>query len=165
MDVRSFLLTLALAACSLTALPACGGGGGDDGDGEAGDAEAVTYTVKDAAACLRRAGVTQLNTNAGKVLAEGLAERGALEGRYGKTNFAVVFEENSGTAHTTEANYAAVAGGSWQPGVPLGALLKRAENAVLVYEDKPTARAKKAIESCFGGKPRIDADIEREYTR
>ncbi|MDQ3992460.1 MAG: hypothetical protein M3229_02255 [Actinomycetota bacterium] len=161
MDVRS-LLTLALAACSLTALPACGGG---NGDGEAGDAEAVTYTVKDAAACLRRAGVTQVNTNAGDDLAEGLAERGALEGSYGKTNFAVVFEENGGTAHTTEANYAAVASGSWQPGVPLGELLKRAENAVLVYEAKPTARAKKAIESCFGGKPRIDADIEREYTR
>ena len=159
MDVRRRLLAVALAVC-VVALPACGGGGGDGGS------DAVAYSVEDAAACLRKAGVTKVDTDAGEDLeAEGLAEKGALEGSYGKSNFAVVFEENDEKAHNTESQYAAAIGGSWQPGVPIRELLKRADNAVLVYEKKPAANAKRAIEGCFGGSPKIDADVEREFAR
>lgn len=157
MDVGCRLPAVALAFY-LAALPACGGG--DDGS------DALRYTVDDAAACLREAGATKLDTNAGEDLeAEGVAEQGALEGSYGKTNFAVVFEEDDEKAHSTESQYAAAIGGSWQPGVPLRELLKRADNAVLVYEKKPAADAKRAIEGCFGGSPTIDADVEREFAR
>ena len=156
MDVRPYLLAVALAACSL-ALAACGGDENSDGG---------AYTVEDAAACLREAGATKVNTDAGEDLeAEGFAEQGALEGSYGKTNFAVVFEEDHEKAHSTETQYAAAVGGSWQPGVPIRELLKRADNAVLVYEKRPAAAARKAIEGCLGGSPKIDADVEREFAR
>ncbi|MFN2469442.1 MAG: hypothetical protein ABR583_00290 [Gaiellaceae bacterium] len=149
----------ALAALALgISLAACMGGGDEKDDGN------ETYTLDGTAACLRRAGA-RVDANAGEEFENRLAERGAIEGSRGGIKFAVVFEGDGAKALNTEQEYAATAGGSWQPGARLEELLKRADNAVLAYERKPTPKQAKPIEQCLGGSPKLTASVAAEFSR
>ena len=155
MHVRR-LVPLAVA-CALVTLSACGGKGSDTKE--------ETYTRDAVAACLERAGATNLKkSNPGDFTGK-IAEAGAVEGSVGKTNFALVFEPDADSARSSETVYAGAQGGSWQKGVLLDVLLKRSKNVVVAYERAPTDKAAKAVEGCVGGNAKIDPDIAEQFGR
>jgi hypothetical protein len=146
-----------VTAIALLALPACGGNGEDAGKD--------IYTRDAVASCLQRAGATKLRKSEAGDFPGKIAQEGAIEGSVGNSNFALVFEPDVDTARSSETLYAGAQGGSWQKGVLLDFLLKRSQNAVLVYERLPTDKAAKTVEGCLGGDPKIDADVAEQFGR
>jgi hypothetical protein len=146
-----------VTAIALVALPACGGSGED--------AAKDIHTRDAVASCLQRAGATKLRKSEAGDFPGKIAEEGAIEGSVGNSNFALVFEPDADTARSSETLYAGAQGGSWQKGVLLDFLLKRSNNAVLVYERLPTDKAAKTVEGCLGGDPKIDTDVAEQFGR
>jgi hypothetical protein len=146
-----------VAACAVVALPACGGNGDEAKD--------TTFERDAVAACLDRAGATNLKKSDPGDFTGKIAEKGAVEGSVGKTNFALVFEPDAESARSSETVYAGAQGGSWQKGVLLDVLLKRSNNVVLAYERAPTDKAVKVVEGCVGNDAKIDPDVAEQFGR
>ena len=155
--LRLLPLGAAFAALAALALSACGG----DSD----EISAEVFTRDAVAACLQRAGATDIKKSDKGDYPGNIAQEGAIEGTAGKTKFALVFERNDDDARSSETVYASAQGGSWQKGVLLDFLLKRSKNVVVAYERLPADAAAKTVEGCVGGDAEIDSDIAEQFGR
>jgi hypothetical protein len=156
MDV--FRLLPLAAACALVAIVSACGGNSSNTSEEA-------YKRDPVAACLERAGATDIKKSDPGDFSGKIAESGAVEGAVGTTKFALVFEPDSDSARSSETVYAGAQGGSWQKGVLLDVLLKRSKNVVLAYERAPTDNAANTVEGCIGGDAKIDPEIAEQFGR